>query len=239
MIFRLWFKRLMINWISLKMISWACMWQGHKPRGVSHSYQAAVDGLGGSSIECEQTGEGLVAGLGPPLHLRAGVQGSQGGLCPKHRFLLRFVSPWFLRMSSLVMVFFVAWSTASLNPVPLLRASQRTLPAREVINLGDEVSEQNLEVLVAAQIRAWHQLCKPLATWWYQLPFPNWSLYKVRRNYVHKISKMKVYSCTNLARGTTTNNGEWCKNCLNWMVDSLRIESDGVVSGSKILIQFS
>jgi hypothetical protein len=48
-----------------------------------------------------------------------------------------FVS-WFRRMSSLVMVFLVCWSTTAFasarGPLPL---SHRTRPAREVINLGE------------------------------------------------------------------------------------------------------
>lgn len=80
-----------------------------------------------------------------------GYKDPEVGSVPNTDFFSDSLVSWFLRMSSLVMVFLVAWSTASLNPVPLSRASQRTLPAREVINLGDEVPEQNLEVLAAAE----------------------------------------------------------------------------------------
>jgi hypothetical protein len=59
--------------------------------GNENSYQAAVDGLGCGAIECEHAEEALAAGLGPPLHLGARVQGPGSGLRPEHGLLLGLV----------------------------------------------------------------------------------------------------------------------------------------------------
>jgi hypothetical protein len=61
------------------------------------------------------------------------------GSVPNTDFFSDSLVSWLRRMSSLVMVVLVCWSTAALasasGPSPL-PASQRTRPAREVTNLG-------------------------------------------------------------------------------------------------------
>ena len=79
----------------------------------------------------------------PPLHVRVGVQGSRSGSVQNTDCFSDSLVSWFLRMSSSVM----ARSTASLNSVLLSRASQRTLPAREVTYPKDTVAEWNVQVL--------------------------------------------------------------------------------------------
>jgi hypothetical protein len=59
--------------------------------GNEDNYQAAVDGLGRGAVECEHAEEALAAGLGPPLHLGARVQGPGRGLRPEHGLLLGLV----------------------------------------------------------------------------------------------------------------------------------------------------
>ena len=97
-------------------------------------YQAAVDGLWCGAIEGKDAPERLAACLRPPLHLGPRYKDPEVGSVPITDFFSDSFVSWFRRMSSLVMVFFVFRSTISLasarGPFP---ASQRTLPAREVI----------------------------------------------------------------------------------------------------------
>ena len=76
-----------------------------------------------------------------------GYKDPEVGSVPNTDFFSDSLVCWFLRMCSSVMVFFVARSMASLTSVPLSRASQRTLPTREVTNLEHTVAKRNVQVL--------------------------------------------------------------------------------------------